>query len=101
MNKECSICWEYILSDDTKTECCTQHTYHKECLENWLINSNSCPFCRLEVLVEREEIQIQVENVQPVLNRNCESKSRRMIINVFVIFVISDLVYKAILHHFF
>ena len=44
-NNFCSICMT-IVKDDVilKTEC--GHYYHKECLNKWTKNNNSCPECR-------------------------------------------------------
>lgn len=56
----CVIC----LSDenlDTVTLCC-YNIVHKLCLNNWLINNNTCPMCR------NEHIKHLLQNIsQPTL----------------------------------
>ncbi len=48
---ECSICMTEINLDDSfKTIC--QHTFHKNCLDEWRKNSQSCPLCRQELPFE-------------------------------------------------
>ena len=44
--KKCSICLDYIKSENEsiKTEC--NHIFHKTCLKTWLEYGNNCPYCR-------------------------------------------------------
>jgi len=43
---ECSICLEPLdNSKKNKTTICN-HTFHKECIELWLLHQNICPLCR-------------------------------------------------------
>lgn len=51
MTEICSICHEELESETTETKC--SHIYHKNCLDTWLENRNSCPLCRI-VLCEEE-----------------------------------------------
>lgn len=42
---ECSICLEKITKNTLlKTEC--NHSFHSDCFQNWLKESNTCPMCR-------------------------------------------------------
>lgn len=44
-NKECAICMiDFELNDETKYLPCL-HTYHKSCIDQWLIRSLICPSC--------------------------------------------------------
>ena len=40
--ENCSICYE--VKCELKTKC--EHTFCEKCLETWLNNNTSCPFCR-------------------------------------------------------
>jgi len=44
----CSICYDNIYDFEKKVHLSCSHTYHKKCLEKWMINTpkNSCPMCR-------------------------------------------------------
>lgn len=46
-NKLCSICIEDIVVGDeyTKLEC--SHSYHRECLKQWIEVKSTCPLCRI------------------------------------------------------
>lgn len=41
---ECSICLETIQDYCCNTTC--GHTFHRQCIEQWLFDNNSCPVCR-------------------------------------------------------
>jgi len=46
---DCSICYEnYTDQDDIRKLKSCNHYYHKECINNWVINynNNTCPMCR-------------------------------------------------------
>ncbi|XP_041358581.1 RING finger protein 11-like [Gigantopelta aegis] len=43
--KECAICMgEFILGDMLRFLPC-MHTYHRECIDDWLMRSFTCPSC--------------------------------------------------------
>ena len=46
-NKLCSICIEDIVvgNEYTKLEC--SHSYHRECLKQWIKVKSTCPLCRI------------------------------------------------------
>jgi hypothetical protein len=46
-NKLCSICIEDIVVGDeyTKLEC--SHSYHRNCLKQWIEVKSTCPLCRI------------------------------------------------------
>ena len=46
---DCSICLESKLSGDIIELECT-HTFHKECINKWLTNNESCPYCRQDIV---------------------------------------------------
>ena len=52
IGKECSICLECVDSIETMaaTNCSSgTHVFHKNCINNWLLRSNSCPNCRSHI----------------------------------------------------
>lgn len=69
MTETCSICLDQIESTgDTKTTPCS-HTFHTLCLDKWLKKSNSCPYCRKEVIPSSPQFTlIQVHNLPPLLD---------------------------------
>lgn len=53
----CGICqqpFEQMCSECTHPRLCVpsigkcRHTYHKHCIDRWIINNNLCPLCRLD-----------------------------------------------------
>jgi len=46
--KQCSICFETILTTDLHCLPCA-HVFHEACIGRWLEQSVSCPVCRLEL----------------------------------------------------
>ena len=44
-NEFCPICFERVIKG-YNIDCRCNNTYHKECLNNWLVKTNSCPTCR-------------------------------------------------------
>ncbi|KAJ3299725.1 hypothetical protein HK104_007456 [Borealophlyctis nickersoniae] len=54
-NSSCTICLDaFSLSEDATYMPC-RHAFHRECIETWLGNSNTCPTCRYELETENEE----------------------------------------------
>lgn len=48
VEKECSICFDEILEKGAELMC--KHVYHKECIDKWLLNNSTCPYCRAEIV---------------------------------------------------
>uniref|UniRef100_A0A914GVT7 acetylcholinesterase n=1 Tax=Globodera rostochiensis TaxID=31243 RepID=A0A914GVT7_GLORO len=54
----CPICFESLLGPDAgglkKLQKCTEHSFHQECIDEWLknIKNDSCPVCRKKVSKE-------------------------------------------------
>jgi len=42
--EDCSICYEEITKDGVELKC--KHFYHKECIDKWLQEHTTCPYCR-------------------------------------------------------
>ena len=42
----CSICLEEYEVGTYKRELSCSHTFHKKCIDKWLLNSNCCPLCK-------------------------------------------------------
>ena len=50
IDEECSICYEAIKSEDSvKLKC--KHVFHKECMEQWVKKSGTCPLCRYNIFL--------------------------------------------------
>ena len=48
---ECSICLETFIDKETVyylPQC--NHNYHKDCITIWLLEKNTCPLCRIDVM---------------------------------------------------
>ena len=56
----CTICQDNIFFEteseaEKPSELDCHHTYHKECIDHWLLFKHHCPTCRAPVDVEGEE----------------------------------------------
>ena len=45
---ECSICLQTLNSQKIKVLPC-EHTFHTDCILEWLTNTNTCPICRKSI----------------------------------------------------
>ena len=79
--KECSICYENIsTSESVKLKC--NHIFHKECMEQWVKKSGTCPLCRYNIFLcdkcsgggivyyQYTGIVIPLEERGSIMNRN-------------------------------
>lgn len=49
----CGICQNNLERDDVLIELPCKHAFHQECVSPWLLTqSNTCPLCRAEVIVD-------------------------------------------------
>lgn len=54
--KECVVCLEEFLEGELLRklhEC--QHFFHQECVDAWLLTHRSCPLCRTDLSLDKEE----------------------------------------------
>ncbi|KAF7819915.1 E3 ubiquitin-protein ligase MBR2 isoform X1 [Senna tora] len=50
INKKCSICQEEYEGDDEVGKLNCEHSYHVQCIRQWLAQKNFCPVCKQEVV---------------------------------------------------
>jgi len=67
-DRECSICMEEFYVGDVISwspyQACS-HVYHHQCIKEWLLRHNNCPFCRTIVLpVDQPDVRITVKIFQ-------------------------------------
>ena len=43
--ERCPICWDDLINNQYKTECC-RRSFHNDCINNWKNNGNFCPICK-------------------------------------------------------
>ncbi|KAL2321158.1 hypothetical protein Fmac_030127 [Flemingia macrophylla] len=51
IGKKCSICQEEYEADDEVGRLKCEHSYHFQCIKQWLVHKNFCPVCKQEVVV--------------------------------------------------
>ena len=52
IGNECVICHEWIsLGEIVRELPVCNHLFHKECIDNWLVQSPTCPLCRNNIRV--------------------------------------------------
>ncbi|XP_064629935.1 RING finger protein 24-like isoform X2 [Lineus longissimus] len=51
----CPVCLEEFHSKDTVALCPCGHSFHKQCLVQWLEQKNSCPMCKASVQKRYDE----------------------------------------------
>lgn len=47
---ECSICLEKYKVNDKIMDLNCRHSFHKDCINHWLKNNNTCPQCRENII---------------------------------------------------
>lgn len=70
----CSVCEKdmYNLNDCCTTKC--NHTFHKNCLTEWLVNSKDCPNCKK--LCHEKDLIIPGSKVIPKTKPNIRNRGR-------------------------
>lgn len=69
MPVNCSICLEQFTEDARYTSLQCSHTFHKDCIDKWLENNETCPICRdvcvdVDVIRQVDEIANRMHEVQ-------------------------------------
>ncbi|ESN96969.1 hypothetical protein HELRODRAFT_86099 [Helobdella robusta] len=54
LNEECPICLERFEESCFVCELFCRHTYHLNCLEEWLHERPACPLCQKEIKISLE-----------------------------------------------
>lgn len=60
IKSDCSICQEEMIENETVLKLACRHTYHQQCVNNWLLKNNTCPLCRLEMPKEEKAQRVNV-----------------------------------------
>ena len=47
--QECTICKDKILKNDVCTSLPCLHTYHSDCIHEWIHKKSTCPTCRTPI----------------------------------------------------
>ena len=72
--EKCSICMQDI-SNNSKTLICN-HVYHRNCINTWLFNANTCPICR-RIIQEENVTTTATTSHLPSLTLNVPSHYRQ------------------------
>ncbi|CAJ1952009.1 unnamed protein product [Sphenostylis stenocarpa] len=51
VDKNCSVCQEEYEPNDELGRLKCDHSYHFQCIKQWLVHKNFCPVCKQEVVV--------------------------------------------------
>lgn len=75
---ECAICLGTMETTNFKTLSCN-HCFHKECIDTWLKNNSTCPYCRavvkvLNVKIKRKKYKTYINPTNIVFERNNKIK---------------------------
>jgi E3 ubiquitin-protein ligase RNF115/126 len=64
---ECCVCYDNFEIDNklVKLEC--SHSFHKDCIENWLNMHNTCPVCRSELPTDDSDYENSKNNNRNIL----------------------------------
>ncbi|OMO49476.1 Zinc finger, RING-type [Corchorus olitorius] len=48
VDKKCTICQEEYEADEETGKLCCGHSFHIQCIKQWLVQKNTCPVCKTE-----------------------------------------------------
>jgi E3 ubiquitin-protein ligase RNF115/126 len=71
---ECSICFENFVDNDIVTKITCGHSYHDNCLLDWLKLHNNCPICRYELVTDDPDYENRKNQNRNIL-RNYNNNS--------------------------
>ena len=71
----CSICFETVTNNDKKSLNCN-HSFHRNCINTWLREQDTCPLCRAPQGT-REERRSREDPFMTALNELSSATSRR------------------------
>ena len=75
----CVICLMEEKENLVKLSC--QHVFHKECIRRWLLNSNNCPVCRINLREPNIRSLININETTDTENSDTENSSSNFILN--------------------
>ncbi len=91
-NEECSICLstlsKFAISSKSHTLACN-HTYHKDCIDEWFKTNSTCPLCRCNVKIIEKDIPIPSITINipiTIVNSNQNNKKNTIIKYISFIF---------------
>ena len=77
---ECPICQDPYATADKILEMPCLHSFHQDCVMQWLEAANTCPVCRMELkpssegnVQARDEAQQEVENIAAAVSSRSNS----------------------------
>jgi hypothetical protein len=111
-NDDCSICLsklsKLVISSKSHTLSCN-HTYHKNCIDEWFKNNSTCPLCRTNITIIQQKVQppsleqpLNITINIPIIikNQNSNNKTKKIIkiislflYSLFILFHIGSAVY--------
>ena len=65
-NKDCSICLTNIKKSSHTLSC--NHTFHKDCIDEWLKNNSTCPNCRTTVKIIEKTVPTPIVTPNITIN---------------------------------
>lgn len=85
---ECSICLNNNEKEKYTTQC--NHTFHKDCLDEWLTYSTTCPQCRTTIYEHKKTYCLYlVNNFKYFLKYLC-------LFNIFLLLIILFRIFRDI-----
>lgn len=53
----CPICYESLACPEIRLKC--KHAFHRQCIMQWVMHSNTCPVCRMSMLAVEPRNEIE------------------------------------------
>jgi len=72
----CSICFETISNSEKKSLNCN-HSFHRNCINTWLVEQDTCPLCRAPQGTRQETRSSREDPFMTALNELSSATSRR------------------------
>jgi len=60
--RECCICIEEFTTSEAIVATTCNHVFHRECCDQWLTQSRTCPICRTDIISALDDVSSSNSN---------------------------------------
>eukprot|EP00831_Metopus_contortus_P067614 TRINITY_DN60354_c0_g1_i1.p1 TRINITY_DN60354_c0_g1~~TRINITY_DN60354_c0_g1_i1.p1 ORF type:complete len:329 (+),score=35.49 TRINITY_DN60354_c0_g1_i1:71-988(+) len=83
-SETCSICLEKFKKDDIVKIMPCVHTFHRRCIDAWLLSNLSCPLCRCSITVSYTHLRAHETSLHLVCRLLLEKKKKHKQLQIYI-----------------